>query len=147
MKKVLLVLFAVVFVFGAVKVFSATDISLEPLFNNTYNSTIKAIRVGSPSSTATNVSFDLTANSLDTISTNASRKYFYVGLRDASATSSVYVYLAATGGRTITTDAGILLSSDMNSSWEMPTNAVYTGHISAVSNNWGQTPGITVVEY
>ena len=118
-------------------------LSIEQLLNKIFNSTSNTIRTGSASTSARNLSFDLTINSFDTLlSANTDRRYLSIS---NVSNDSVVINLCSVGEAK--KDTGILIepvTSD-TSLWEMK-GAVYTGEICGMSRG-GTSPKILVVEY
>ena len=152
MKKIFLVVALVLMT----SVVYASDISLEPLLNNVYNSTTQTVKaeisshggvqlpvlVENTNDTATNTRATLTKNSYDTlVSANTARKYLAISI---VSRDNVYINLE-TGGSAIKGE-GIKISSDYTTYWEMPAGAVYTGVVSATCSNTTGT-AIGIIEY
>ena len=125
-------------------VYATGNLSVEPILNKVYDSTAETIKVFGEFSVATHTTADLTVSSSDTLSTNSSRRYFYVSVRDGDGTALVKLQAVPTGNTT--GDAGIALSADAQPYWEMPTDAIYTGHIIAHPKGTS-TIRINVIEY
>ena len=163
MRKILLVLFAVALIVGVGKVFSAsTDISIEPLVNDIYDSTYRTIRIElgrdsgvlldvrntvTVAAITTSISYDTPGDARSIIgAANASRRYYRV---QNISDSAVWVALRASADSWHSATASLLLgaSGDFHDSWAMPTGAIYTGEISAIDYVAGHTGRLLVLEY
>ena len=131
MKKFLLLTVMMVFVTSV-----AYGLGSETIFNRVYTDSDKTLRVRQNDlvSSATNTrQYVLVPEWISIVSSDTSRKH--VRIQIISSEAGVYLNLAAPTNLLANTQTGIFLTGDstVNSIWELPTDAVYTGEISARS--------------
>jgi len=156
MKKFLTVLGILVLIVLIGTAVKASDVSLEYLFNRVFNTTSNALQIIGTDSTHSTLKTSGTTHTAYTtvaikkvsaggnitlVSANTSRRYFYV---QVISNDPVWIFLKASAdAKPLSPGCGIYLN--VSDDWEMPTNAIYTGEISAYSRN--HTSKITLIEY